>query len=74
MKYVLKMMAFSPQKGRFDYLYYFHKDRYSIKLSDATVWEDTDSIKNLIKDKHLTEWQIVDVTDKELFEARLKDD
>jgi len=72
MRYALKVMAFSAQKSHFDYLYYFHEDRYSIKLSDAATWENVDLIKNLIKDKHLRDYRIVHVSEKELFEARLK--
>jgi hypothetical protein len=72
MKYAMQLMAFSPQKGHFEYLYYRRDDRYTTKLSQATTWNDVIEIEKLILKKDFTDCRICHVTDKELFEARLK--
>ena len=72
MRYTLKILAFSPQKDKFEYLYYMGDDRYTTKLSQAVTWINTDVIEHIIEDKKIKDYKIVSVTEKELFKAVLK--
>lgn len=72
-RYVLKIMTLSPQKGESEYLYFRFEDHYTTKLSQATTWHNTDVIEHIIEDNGITDYKIISMTEKELFEARLKE-
>lgn len=72
MKYALKALSFSPQKGHFEYLYYCHGNCFTMKLGQATIWDNVDLIENIIIYEGIDDYQVVRVTEKELFEVRLK--
>ena len=75
MKYVLKTTAFRPDTGTVEEYYVRNIDGFScIKLSDACVWDSFDEVADLLEEDDTWDAKIVAVSEKELFEARLKDE
>jgi hypothetical protein len=77
MKYVLVQTSYQTDTEMVEELYLseepllFFETR---KLSEAKVWDNFDSIADYVEDNKMDDWKVVCINDKDLFEARLKDE
>lgn len=76
MKYALVSTAYRPDTEMVEELYIMDVAawKHSRKLSDARLWDSFDEVADLVEYEEINSAKIVKVTDKELFEARLKDE